>query len=244
VALSGTILGTRDANRPHHARATELLLLHALMCSVLCACSPSAPDFYPTAPGKWWQYEVETQILGESSRHRLVVQNRRYDGRELLQQRQADRVYRLSVTPEGVFQPDASKTQDRSISRLLVPNNPIIGQQWEAQSELGLVESRTFDAQDRLRLRHLPVTLTARVAGMHETVTTTAGTFVDCLHLRLTGARNVRVDRGNGFAQVFVKHDEWYAPSVGLVKVTRVERTRSQFLRDGRYQQLLLEYGH
>ena len=53
----------------------------------------------------------------------------------------------------------------------------------------------------------------------------------------------MRIDRGNAYAEVSVTQQEWYAPRIGLVKVLRVETANTTFLRDGRYEQNLREYG-
>ncbi|MSR13371.1 MAG: hypothetical protein EXR86_02185 [Gammaproteobacteria bacterium] len=171
--------------------------------------------------------------------HRIVVENLRRDGAKILQRRQADLRYNLRLTSKGVVHADT----EGSPPSLIVPNAPFIGQRWEVNSELALVESRTFAAQDRLRGRHLWLPLTARVDGFNETISIPAGSFAGCLRLTLTGQRTVRIDRGNAYAEVVVTQKEWYAPAVGLVKLVRTERSTSRFLRDGLYRQQLLEFG-
>ena len=72
---------------------------------------------------------------------------------------------------------------------------------------------------------------------------TTAGVFNHCLHVTGRGQTTVQTDRGNASASVTVQVDEWYAPSVGLVKLERQETSESTFLKAGRQTWQLLDYG-
>jgi hypothetical protein len=213
------------------------LALAALLCTV---CGEPSPTYYPLTPHRWWLYQIETHSRRETGHHRLVIHNLAHHDNNVLQRRQGE-VYRLSEGPEGIFQ--VSPERESATRQLIVPTDPKIDQQWTFTSQLALIESGTFAAEDKLRGRRLPIVLTARVISRDAALVTPAGTFRSCLHLRATGKRLVRIDRGNAFAEVSVTQQEWYAPNLGLVKRTRVERAKSHFLHNGHYVQTLVEFG-
>ena len=136
--------------------------------------------------------------------------------------------------------PTASPEQQPQ-NRLIIPSD--YDTHWSVSSTLGVVESRTFARQDRVRIRRFPVQLDKVVGATDELVETPAGTFANCVRIDGNGQRSVRTDRGNSVAEVYVQTREWYAPNVGLIKLEREETSDSTFLKPGRQDWLLLSYG-
>lgn len=210
---------------------------------LLVACRGATPALVPFDPGWWWYYEVTSDVRGEVAHERAYVANERVDDGVLRQLHQVRHAQRLRDTDAGVVHlVDDPREAPHAV--LIVPRDPKPGFEWQIDSELRLIESRTFAAEDRLLGRRLPLELTARVAGIDDTVKTPAGEFTHCLHLRFTGTRNVRADRGSLLVEVLLTHEAWYAPGIGLVKATRDETSTSTFLRNGHYAQALRAYGH
>ena len=151
----------------------------------------------------------------------------------------------LQRTPDGLYRIGArdrhslTETWEPAPQKIL-PLQPKVGDSWTVDSRLGLIESRTFARQDRLRNRTIPVALRYEIYSSEESITVPAGTFDNCLALRATGSVVVRTDRGNASAEVLVTRQDWYAPGVGLVKSVRVEESESPFLKSGSYEQALL----
>lgn len=181
-------------------------------------------------------------MRGEIARQRAYVTNEHATGNVLVQRHQATHLQRLRRTPEGVFHV-VQDPREAPHAVLVLPRVPAPGAQWTIESELRLVESRTFAAEDRLLGRRLPLILTARIEAMDARVRTPAGEFTDCVHVTYKGTRKVPADRGTLLVDVTVRHAAWYAPGIGLVRMERHETTDSTFLRDGHYTQALLAYG-
>ena len=112
---------------------------------------------------------------------------------------------------------------------------------WLVGSELQLVEIRTFARQDRIRNFTFPVQLTTSISAHNEIIEVRADRFDNCLRVDGVGQRIVPTDQGDGIAEVFVTHTDWYAPDVGLVKSVRAETADSPFLKSGYFKREMLQ---
>jgi len=225
--------------------------LCSLAIVALVACSNSGTDLYPLDSGRWWHFQTETVILDEHRQQRFLLTNlglgthggepvsiqRQSTGREVYFRRTSRGIERVGVRiPFGHSVP----AQD---SALVLPANPAVGESWIIESRLALIESRTFARQDKLHNLSLPFELTMSIAATNDTVRTPAGIFEGCVRFDGNGSRTVRTDRGNATAEVFVAHQEWYAPGIGLIKATRSETSDSPFLKAGHYSQEMVQFG-
>ena len=238
------------------ARKTNFKLHLTFLCSLLiigvAGCADSATGFYPLNAGRWWYYRTETTILDDKREQRFLVANlgrgehagekvylqRQSAGRELYFQRTSRGVERVG-TRVGVGESPTLESPT-----LVLPADLELASSWTTTSRLALIESRTFARQDKLRNINLPVDLTISMASIDETISVPAGTFESCIRLDGTGTRTVRTDRGNANATVTVILQEWYAPGIGLVKMTRSENSESPFLKTGYFTQELLQFEH
>ena len=218
----------------------------------LIACAPPEGQYFPLVDGTWRHYEIVTKILDETKKQRRisgVVERANTDRGAIFILRQAPDVDAyLQRNSDGIF---SIGTRDRHTltetwaqsPQKIIPLTPKIGDTWTVESRLGLIESRTFARQDRLRNRTIPVQLRYEVVAVGETVTVPAGSFDNCLLLQASGNVVVRTDRGNASAEVRVSRQDWYAPGVGLVKSLRVEESESPFLKPGSCEQTLIALG-
>ncbi len=221
-----------------------------VVLTLLSGCDGREHDYYPLTQDHWWLYDISETILDDEHHARYLVRNgaaqRGRAGEAVVQYLQLRSRDLIAVTDAGVqrlqgLRPSALGTQFDEKPRLIIPHDH--DQVWSVTSTLGLIESRTFARQDRLRVQRLPLTLSKRVAAVSERITTPAGTFEDCLRIDGTGNRSVQTDRGNSVADVVVKTSEWYAPGIGLVRLERNETSPSTFLKPGRQIWTLLEFG-
>ncbi len=214
---------------------------------LFAACSaPSDDSPFPDEPGRWWYYRTGTVIRGEPQEQRFYVKNLRSNGPTFIQRRQAKWDHMYVHTARGIVHQgyiDRTSGRAREAGALVLPARPVVGAKWTASSQLGLIESRTFAPEDRLRGRHLPVELEATVASTDAAVDTPAGHFAHCIRVDSQGTATVLTDRAHTEVQVTVEQQDWYAPGIGLVKTIRREHADSNFLRDGSYALELLDSG-
>jgi hypothetical protein len=200
--------------------------------------------------GRWWYFETETTVLDSGVRQRLMIANigagTNAGKRVFIQRQSSGREVYFHQTSRGLERRGTrhafGAAAEAEAATLIMPNDRTIGMSWVTQTQLALIESRTFARQDRLRPQHLPVDLTMSIAATDESVVVPAGTFHRCVRIDGTGKRNVKTDRGNTSAEVVVKHQEWYAPGVGVIRAERWELAESPFLKAGHYVQELVQH--
>ena len=222
--------------------------LAGLLFITLSACS-SSEDYFPLTKNISRYYRITTEILDETKQQRqvsaIVEQAETKHGKVFIMRQNPKTDAYLQSNTEGIFRLGSrdrhslTETWNAEPQKIL-PAKPQLDSTWTIKSELGLIESRTFARQDRLRNRTIPLALQYEVKSIDETVTVEAGTFSGCLALRATGSVVVRTDRGNASAEVIVTQHDWYAPGVGLVKSYRLEESESPFLKKGTFEQTLI----
>lgn len=228
---------------------SKLLFLLGLAAFSLCwphASLADASAHFPATPGRWWYYSTAATILEEAHVQRLFVANVANDGQTLIQRRQGGWDHFYSLGRKGILHKsyiDRHGGRAREAEALLLPATLAVGQSWTFDSQLRLIESRTFSAEDRLGGRYHPVPMTAEVKALNDTIEVPGGRFHGCIRVEAKGAALVRADRGSVEVEVRAAQTEWYAPGVGLVRVTRKETSESPFLRNGEYVQELLDSG-
>ena len=228
------------------ARPSLPLGLCLLFASLLAGCAKQDNSPFPTDPGRWWYYQTRTKILKDVSEQRLLISNLARDQHSFQQRRQANWDHQFRFTDQGlVHQQYFNRGQGmgtlREASALVLPQRLAVGEAWTFTSALHLIESRTFATEDHLGHRPLPVTMHAKIAALDDTVRVPAGRYTGCIKVEASGETTVPTDRGNAIATVKAEQHEWYAPGVGLVRLTRKETADSQFRDKGEYTQELLQ---
>lgn len=216
------------------------------LISFLSGCAPKDASPVPADPGRWWYYQTRAKVLKDVTEQRLLVTNLGRDENFLRQRRQANWDHRYQFTNDGLLHTQYFNRGEgmgalRESPALLLPKKIAVDEQWTFTSALKLIESRTFAPEDRLAFRPLPVTMTATIKTLDDSVNVPAGRFRGCILVEAVGETTVPTDRGTSFAVVRVEQREWYKPGVGLVRMVRKETSDSRFLDFGEYTQDLLE---
>lgn len=184
---------------------------------VVCGgCDDDLSRYYPLAPGLSWRYRVRVvQSSGTAIDTALVTNLNPVTllGRSLVPQRSqlfGQTVVRfLARTETGVVQFAQQTGQNPPVARdppdyiLRVPVT--IGTSWSSTWESTQAGSHTS----------LPTVKT--IAGLRDTVMVPAGTFADCLHMKIAGRAEVRLPSGP-VVPIEVTGDEWYAPRIGFIR--------------------------
>ena len=82
-----------------------------------------------------------------------------------------------------------------------------------------------------------------QIMAKDETVTVPAGTFKHCIKIVGTAEFSFVADAAQGYKTVLVTQTEWYAPSIGLVKLERDEDLNQAIFKGGKQKYELVTFG-
>lgn len=202
----------------HRAAPIGSKLMSATVLAIaLCwGCQNELSRYYPLDPGLAWQYRVSLARNGDLVTTVADVANLQPEdvfGKRGVPQRSdmfgQSSVRFLAEDSRGVFeyaqQSGDAGTPVGSEAPNYVLRTPVAqGNAWSSiwQSARGG--------------RQVSLPTVKSIAATNETVMVPAGTFADCVRLKITG--RAAVESVNGPATIEVQGDEWYAPSIGLIK--------------------------
>lgn len=243
-----TRLAHRMAHRLNHRlprplsctlRTSGVLLLCGVI-GILPGCGNEAPSgYFPLEAGLTWRYQVTTRSPAGDRQEWLTIKNygRLSDGSE----------YYMRGTSSGNYYYFSKR--DDSITR--VARNTIINPELKFDNPARPVIKEPVKAGTAWQSRMRPYLLTSQtephlkesilyeadwsIVATDAVVETPVGQFQNCLHIR--GKAAVEVPRS--FLLHLAPHtmlfeiNEWYAPDVGLVKLTYSETTDSKELKGG-----------
>ncbi len=216
------------------------------LCLLVACTETDSSDYFPLREGRILEYRQIKIIRDEVHESRQIVRTLSpvmTDGKKLYRLEKQGEIKRyFNRNEDGIFSQDQEKKTPFLYLPISLRNEVFSDRRWQLPSQLGVVESRTFARQDRILNRTHRVVLRYSVIGQNVEVDVPAGRFRHCLKVMGIGSTLVRVDRGNGIAQVEIENTDWYAPGVGLVKTERIEKSDSPFLKTGRYTLELLRY--
>lgn len=189
--------------------------LFAIISLIVCsACGDSDLEgYYPLKAGRAWRYQVSVMQQGGALSGTAIVANlprTTVFGRSGVPQRSelvGETVVRfMSATGGGVMEyaqqagsaPPVSQDPPDYVLRTPV----ITGTSWASvwRSTNGRISFPTVKT----------------ITGTRETVMVPAGTFAECLRVKITGKEEVALSAGP--ATIEVAGEEWYAPDVGFIK--------------------------
>jgi hypothetical protein len=82
-----------------------------------------------------------------------------------------------------------------------------------------------------------------RIAQVDDTIEVAAGRFTKVIRVEGSAQIRLHVDAVQGVRMVEIKHTEWYAPGVGLVKLLRDEALEASYISGGKMTLELLAVG-
>ncbi len=80
------------------------------------------------------------------------------------------------------------------------------------------------------------------ISSTNETITVPAGTFERCVKVVGTADLELYVNALRGYVTIPFTTEEWYAPGMGLVKLTRKEELQADTMEGGRYTMELVSF--
>lgn len=217
-AAAGRTPGQTGSTPVHHVFCLAVALLF------LGACDRPDAGYFPVTPGYEWTYDINrsTPPLQGLVTQKAIVRNLRQEtlngtryypkiyasGRKHFFTRSAAGIGRVSPA-DGSIEP--------------VIGYPLeAGTEWSSKARLQLFDlpKKLEDGWDGLS-RHMTMDYT--ITSLDESVTVPAGRFSRCLRVDAVGFLGLPQRILLGIRIIKVEQTQWYAPEVGLVKMTRRE---------------------
>lgn len=212
----------------------NLRLLPIGLASLLLAACGSAPDtpYFPLGAGQRWTYELrEANPLGEKTETFEITSagpRERNGDTYWLRRNSLGTEYWLKLDEKNIVRSALRTTveiepRDDTVPRTVLPIAPKLGDSWEQPSQPFILERAVPFRERFLHHESVRFTLLMKVVAVDEEVTVPAGTYKHCIKAEGDALISVLADPRLGGSEVVVKHTEWYAPGVGLIKLQRVE---------------------
>lgn len=227
----------------------RLLIILSSLLLAACGEEQRSDDYFPLAAGLRWEYRVVTTTRQSVERSEYAVEN-------LGQTDVDDELYWLRRSSSGIdyyLQRDDSGVYRRG-KRTLIEDTPrwdeqrryvlkqpfTVQTQWEAESHPYILQ-RLHPFEERFT-RSQRFLMSYRIDAIDETVTVPAGTFEHCLKVRGEAVAPILADPAIGVSEVPVTTEEWYAPGVGLVRLSRREELNTTQVFGGEIVMELLAF--
>ena len=210
---------------------------------VACACAEKKLDYFPGDEGMRWDYSLTYITADETRNERLIIEilppeeldgsevllKKNLQGDELVYSERASGLFSL-----GYFTRDGKQRKFVAEERLVVPRPALPGSAWQSVLRTVALENggpRGVTIEEEVKVEAL-------VTSINDIVKVKAGRFRDCLRIEKKGEKRLPLGKYQyiGDTQLRVRETSWYAPGVGLVKVSRREETDARLLKQGSYE--------
>lgn len=193
-----------------------------LLC--LCACETHDTGYFPTTPGYEWNYDI-SRTNAESVQpvaQKTIVRNlpvETVDGVPYYPKMYASgKAYYFIRSADGIRR----KTPADHETDLVIGYPLEVGTEWSAADRLYLFDlpKKLEGAWERISSN---LELDYTITSLDDPVEAPAGYFPHCLRIDAVGFLDLPRRLMLGIRIIKVEQTQWYAPGVGLVKVTRRE---------------------
>ncbi len=225
------------------------LILVVLSAVFISSCDESSDVYFPLKKGLKWHYEITKDTPHYNKTEYLAIENigKKYiDGKDIFIRRTSLGTDYYLLEQEGNVVRVAKRTAvelrprfDEEV-RYVLKSPHLPGTSWTYAGRPYLLD-RPFPTDYELqRIVNFPMTY--KIISTGEEVQTKAGLFKNCLHIQ--GEATVDIGRILTITRDEVKFttNEWYAPGVGLVKLTRIEDVDSKHAYGGAIKMDLVEF--
>lgn len=208
-----------------------------------CSPKPEQDAYFPLDDGRSWTYRV-TKNLDEAEAPSIDLLElsarglQDVDGKPALRRHSDNGVdYWFRSDASGIYRVASKIALDKELKtdnppRYVLKKPYAIGTQWEA-STVAYILQRKNEVPKEIRYTHKPVMMVYRIEALDQKVQTTSGAFEGCIRVLGEAKIKLYVDALFAWRDMPLYSTEWYCPTVGLVRVERVEKSPSRTLRGG-----------
>lgn len=234
-------------------RANVCCALALAGSGLLAGCEQAAQgdELFPLSSGRSWTYRVTTDYQGQTPySHETTIRTIGTDtiNGQTTWRRYSDTgtEYWLRSDESGIQRVASKHALDTHLniesSPRYVLKKPIAtDSSWTATTTSYLLE-RHNQLPKRISAKYPSFPMTYRITDTNATVKTPAGEFTQCVAVEGKAAIRLYVDTAFSWRDIPLTTLEWYCPSIGLVRLERLEPSPSRFLKGGSYTMELLEY--
>jgi len=215
-----------------------ILLFIFFSCS---GCSEREQSFFPLSKGYKWRYDVLLETRDGVRKQKYILNNlgeSELEGAPVYRRESLDgTILYYSISNEGIHY--LGNINDKAISpvfngdkQLVIPELHTVNRKWEQSTTTRLLK-KTGPPQKTVFEIFANVDMEAKIESLDDIVTVPAGRFENCMKITMSGSSFK--DAGNyiGLTLVNVEQTSWYAQGVGLIKMQRLETTKSDALDKG-----------
>jgi hypothetical protein len=221
-------------------KSSAICIVMFCMSIVLFVCcqiqvGSNASSYFPTKEGLKWEYQLalQTSLLGNIAQIPIITSTtfatRRLNSTTVVPikfevMEQSHFVF-IGQNDDGIYEHAIQTEVDTEPKVHPVPKyylkNPVkVGTNW------------TLDTETVLLSNKYSIKLNAVIESTDATVTVPAGTFKNCVKVKMSGSKSIkRSFRGN--LKIVVVEYDWYAPGVGSVKSIREENSGHTLIGSG-----------
>lgn len=213
-------------------------LIAFAMAALLWGCSSEIPeyDYFPLQEGVTWNYKVTEDLtdyrierdlsisnLGAANldgdyANEPVFQRRTSDGTDYFILSDDSGFYRIAKRTLIEFEPRYEPSEVRVFPNLADLD---LGRVWSSTTRAYALHSvATFAVEDP---GGKDVEMEYEITALDARITVAAGDFENCVEVTGTAIFPLYADPRLGYQDVYLTQKEWYAPGVGLIKLTRDE---------------------
>jgi hypothetical protein len=198
-----------------------------------CSPKPEQDSYFPLEDGRSWTYRV-TKTLDEANEPSIDLLELSARG---LQDSDNGVDYWFRSDASGIFRIASKNALDKELKtdnppRYVLKKPYAVGTQWEA-STVAYILQRKNEVPKEIRYTHKPVMMVYRIDALDQKVQTASGAFEGCIRVLGEAKIKLYVDALFSWRDMPLFSTEWYCPTVGLVRVERVETSPSRTLRGG-----------
>ena len=226
-------------------RSMTVVSITVLGALVVSSCSPKSEQdtYFPLDDGRSWTYRV-TKNLDEAEAPNIDLLElsargaQDVDGKPALRRHSDNGVdYWFRSDASGIFRVASKNALDKELKtdnppRYVLKKPYAVGTQWEA-STVAYILQRKNETPKEIRYTHKPVMMVYRIEALNQKVQTESGAFEGCIRVLGEAKIKLYVDALFAWRDMPLFSTEWYCPTVGLVRVERLEASPSRTLRGG-----------
>ena len=216
-------------------------LLAILIFLISTACSKKENSYFPLNGGLKWHYNVSLTTRDGLEKQKYILHNIGVDelnGETVFLRKSLDgTILYYSISDDGIYylgNLDSKATNPKFYAdkRIVMPKPFTIDKKWEQITYTKLLKKTGPPQRTEFKII-AEVPLEIKIESMDDTVIVPAGQFGKCMRIKMTGS--AYKDAGNyvGLTIVSVEQTNWYSQGVGLVKMERIETTKSDALDKG-----------